>query len=204
MSKYDYNASDVMTFPNRDEIFDEFLFQIGVQEGENEIIAVITDYDLAVTIFDELCKTEGTLVRRAMFNCDTDKEFIVAYEYYTGFVSIQPVDDCEFLDSINLAYVDMDGSVSHETINMLPDSTDIILFGENDECNERYDSECNDECLHCGCYEKCARFDESKCHGFTLSFVDNDCKSDFTYYTTDAVPKNIVKKMLGAITMVKF
>lgn len=204
MSKYDYNASDIMTFLNRDEIFDEVLFQIGVQEGENEIIAVITDYDLAVTIFDELCKTDGTLVRRAMFDCDTDKEFIVAYEYYTGFVSIQPVDDCEFLDSINLAYVDMDGSVSHETINMLPDSTDIILFGENDECNEKYDSECNDECLHCGCHEKCVGFDKSKCHGFTLSFVNNDCKSDFAYYTTGTIPKDIVKKTLKTFTMVKF
>ena len=181
MTECNYKISDMLTFSHRDEIIEELLFQIGIQEGEFGVTAVITDYDLAVTVFDELCKKDGILVRRAILDHSTrDEIFVVAYEYDTGVLSIQPACDCDIIDDIDLAYVDMDGAVSHKFIETLPSESTVILFGEEDNFKDKYESNL------ASLKDFSDKETDDNLHGFTVT-IDNENgrNTHISYYGTE-------------------
>lgn len=199
MTECNYKISDMLTFSHRDEIIEELLFQIGIQEGEFGVTAVITDYDLAVTVFDELCKKDGILVRRAILDHSTrDEIFVVAYEYNTGVLSIQPACDCDIIDDIDLAYVDMDGAVSHEFIETLPSESTVILFGEEDDFKDKCESDLTSlKNFTDGC-------NDDDVHGFSVTVDDDNGNSvHVSYYGTEKLNADEIAEMLSKFGVIK-
>lgn len=192
-----HSVKDIVTYKYRDEICDVMVKGV-IDSAFKSVVGVVTDCDLAYTVFQELSKLIGTLVEYADFS--KDGEYVVTYDPTGGFITASPIEDCDVWEDIEFAYVDMDGSVPQDVVDALTRYADVVLFGEDDEaykdcrdCDEEscpVREYCDDEDDECG--------SDEDSHGFSVTISDKDGgSSHISYYGTEPLVLKDVERLLG-------
>ena len=182
-----YNVDEIKTYNYKDDVSEDF--EKFIDNADYEFVAVVTDLDLATCIFDELVKKDGTVIERADFDGDDDGEYIVTYEYRTGCIAVQPIETCKHLEDIDLVLIDMDGVVSHKTIeDFVNIGAEVILFGEKDDIIER--TKAKNERVYKGFEE------DDGLHGFTTTFINDDDIATLSYYSSNPITDDFVDEVI--------
>lgn len=173
-----YSVDEIKTYNYKDDVAKDF--EKYTNDADYKFVAVVTDLGLATCIFDELVKRNETVIERADFDGDADGEYIVTYEYCTGCIAVQPIETCKHLEDIELVLIDMDGVVSHKTIEDFVDvGAEVILFGEKDDIIER--TKVENKRVYKDFKE------DDGLHGFTTTFINDDDIVTFSCYSSNPI-----------------
>ena len=144
MNKQEKNIVDILTFDEIENIVDIFIDKFN---HTDKTVALITNKELVEYAMDILLNDDYITVKRVDLELDSeDSEYMISVDD-SGCMVVQPVEyyDDKYFNSIEYAFVDMDGCVDQMTIdNLLDRDVDIILFGYEDDI-------CSCDCSECAC-----------------------------------------------------
>ena len=147
LNKQEKNIVDILIFDEIEDIVDIFIDKV---YHTDKTVALITNKELVEYAMDMLINDDCIIVKRVDLELDgEDSEYMISVDD-SGCMVVQPVEyyDDKYFNSIEYAFVDMDGCVDQMTIDaLLNRDVKIVLFGyDEDECS------C-DECNECA-YKK--------------------------------------------------
>lgn len=144
MNKQEKNIVDILTFDEIENIVDIFIDKFN---HTDKTVALITNKELVEYAMDILLNDDCITVKRVDLELDSeDAEYMISVDD-DGYMVVQPVEyyDDKYFNSIEYAFVDMDGCVDQMTIDkLLYRDVEIVLFGYDDDCR----------CDKCGCAYK--------------------------------------------------
>ena len=134
LNKQEKNIVDILTFDEIENIVDIFIDKV---YHTDKTVALITNKELVEYAMDVLLNDDCITVKRVDLELDSEyAEYMISVDD-DGYMVVQPVEyyDDKYFNSIEYAFVDMDGCVEQMTIdNLLDRDVEIELFGYEDEC----------------------------------------------------------------------
>lgn len=135
-----YEDIDMIEVENPEDIVDVFGVAI---DGFDGTVALITDRELIVHALHELIHIDDTNITYV----DLPDEYDEGQEYFVkvdafGDITCGELDDYNWLRDVDVAYIDMDGTVNQDVIDYcVNDDMDVVLWGVEDEPleDEKYD-----------------------------------------------------------------
>ena len=142
LNKQEKNIVDILTFDEIEDIVDIFIDKV---YHTDQTVALITNKELVEYAMNELLEDSYITVKRVDLELDSeDEEYMISVDD-DGYMVVQPVEyyDDKYFNSIEYAFVDMDGCVEQTTIDaLLNRDVKIVLFGidecDCDECEEGF------------------------------------------------------------------
>ena len=127
-----YEDIDMVEVENPEDIVDVFEAAI---DGFDRTIALITDRELIVHALHELIHIDDTNITYVDLPDDYDEgqEYFVKVDTF-GDITCGKLDDYNWLRDVDVAYIDMDGTVNQDVIDYcVNDDMDVVLWGIKDE-----------------------------------------------------------------------
>lgn len=164
----------------------------------DKTVGVIVNKEIAEYIMEELLALDETSVKEIdlvdYMNID---EYLVSVDD-NCVITVVSIEDFGVLDKTDIFYIDMDGDISQDIINYcVNEDKEVILFGQEDDCDG--DGECENCPSSCGeSYLHTSEDEDGNTHGFTASRSDGDSYMSYSYYSSDELSHEDIKKMLKA------
>ena len=153
-----YRDIDIIEVDDYADIADVFM---GACYHTDNTVGVIADYDLIAHIVDVALEHDDVSVKYIDLLEEVDRPYFVSIND-DGDLLAAPVEMDGFLWNIDVVYINMDGKVRQEIIDMFVDNdADVTLFGYADEepiCNPK---ECGKSC-DCGLFDKVDKDSDKK------------------------------------------
>lgn len=165
-----YEDIEMIEFEDKIDVFDDFIEQYYNTE---ETIGLIASKEFVEYVMKELLEYEDASISLIDLTSD-NKEFIITIDDCRAITVLPECDYKELYDDVDVAYIDMDGDVTQETIDYYVDKDKkVILFGEADD---------EDDC--CPCCKCCSSTTYTK-NGKSISkeeYEESMAELDKLYY----------------------
>ena len=164
----------------------------------DKTVAVIADKELVAYVMGEVLELDDTSVKTVYFSDkDISDEYFISVDD-DGCVIFMPIENYDYLKNVDAVYIDMDGSVSQETIDFcVNEDKCVTLFGQTDDCDKN-DREFQDCCSHDETYLYISEDKDGDTHGFTASKSDGDSYMSYSFYSSEELSHEDIQKMLKA------
>lgn len=185
----------------------------------DKTVAVVADYDVVSHVVSVALEHDDVAPKYIDLLDEDDVPYFVSIDDDGNLVAMSAAYYDDFMDEIEVVYIDMDGHVDQNYIDYFVDKDcDVTLFGYTDEpvCNAK---ECGKSC-NCGLFDeipvKTGKMDKTKTviktdtddlkyfededgdmHGFTVSKSNGVGKYEtYSIYSTKEYPIETLKKFL--------
>lgn len=188
-----YEAIDMLDLNDKvEDIIDIYISRI---YHTDKTVGVVVNKEIAEYILDNLIRLDKTSIKEIdlvdYMNID---EYLVSVDD-GGVITVVPIEDFGVLDKTDIFYIDMDGDIEQNIIDYcVNEDKEVILFGQKDNC----DGDCKNYHTHDETYLNTSEDEDGNTHGFTASRSDGDSYMSYSYYSSDELSHEDIKKMLKA------
>lgn len=196
MKKNKYEDIQMIDLEDNAYITDIFMNRL---YNTDKTVGVIASRNLVEYVMDEVLSLDETSINLIdMINTDNIDQYMI-YVDNDGLTTVVPVDDNTYLDDIDIAYINMDGSVEQWVIDYcVNEDKEVVLFGQKD-------GDCDGDCENCSCmsdtedtYVHLSDGDDGNTHGFTASKSNGNSYVSYSYYTSYELSQSDIRSMLKA------
>lgn len=188
-----YEAIDMLDLNDKvEDIIDIYISRI---YHTDKTVGIIVNKEFAEYIMGNLLDFDDTSVKEIdLVDRLNTNEYLVSVDN-DGYVTVLPIEEFKIIDNTDILYIDMDGDIEQNIIDYcVNEDKEVILFGQKDNC----DGDCKNYHTHDETYLNTSEDEDGNTHGFTASRSDGDSYMSYSYYSSDELSHEDIKKMLKA------
>lgn len=188
-----YEAIDMLDLNDKvEDIIDIYISRI---YHTDKTVGIIVNKEFAEYIMGNLLDFDDTSVKEIdLVDRLNTNEYLVSVDN-DGYVTVLPIEEFKIIDNTDILYIDMDGDIEQNIIDYcVNEDKEVILFSQEDNC----DGDCENCSAHDETYLHTSDDENGNTHGFTASRSDGDSYMSYSYYSSDELSHEDIKKMLKA------
>lgn len=188
-----YETIDMLDLNDKvEDIIDIYISRI---YHTDKTVGIIVNKEFAEYIMGNLLDFDDTSVKEIdLVDRLNTNEYLVSVDN-DGYVTVLPIEEFKIIDKTDIFYIDMDGDIEQNIIDYcVNEDKEVILFGQEDNC----DGDCENCNCHDDTYLHTSEDEDGNAHGFTASRSDGDSYMSYSYYSSDELSHEDIKKMLKA------